>query len=364
MLDVTQGHKREVPADGSRNAAIAIIGEAPGMHELSRGKPFVGAAGGVLDKCLHGAGIIRAEVYLTNVIKHKLDANELHHYYVSPQRGKGWFTDAGLEWVVRLWTELGSNHHHILVPLGKPAMSALTGEDSITKYRGYVFEMPDRIGWKRPDGTVYRDVPHRLVGMKVLPSIHPAATLHGSPWQWRYYLAGDLEKVRANSDPGLFRPQRNLIIARTYEDMMRWLEHYSRDDEDISPLSVDIEVMNYCLSCFCISESPSMSVTFPVYDTLTEQQECSLYRALQRVMQNRRPKIMQNGMFDTHFLWTRYGIATAGITEKESYMDTMLGHSVMYPDFLKGLGFLGSLYCGTQEYWKDMAKFKNVKEDS
>lgn len=364
MLDVSAPHRREVGSSGSRTAPVAIIGEAPGANEVSRGQPFVGAAGGVLDSCLHGAGIIRAEVYLTNLIKHKLDKDELSQYYVAPQRGRGWFTDAGLDWVVRLWTELASNGHSILVPLGKPAFSAFTGQDSITKYRGYIFEIPERVEWKRPDGYVSRDVPHRLVGMKVLPSIHPAATLHGSPWQWRYYLAGDLEKVRAHSSPGLVRPQRNLTIARTYEEMLQWLDHYSSVDSGNTPISVDIEVMNYCLSCFCISDSPQHSVTFPVYDTLTEFQECNVYRAFAAVLDTDRPKIFQNGMFDIHYLWSRYGIVTRGFTDPHSYYDTMLGHSVMYPDFLKSLAFLGSLYCGTQEYWKDMAKFKNVKEDS
>jgi len=42
----------------------------------------------------------------------------------------------------------------------------------------------------------------------------------------------------------------------------------------------------------------------------------------------------------------------------------MVAHSIMYPELRKGLDFLGSLYCGTQAYWKDKVKFTNIKEES
>ena len=42
----------------------------------------------------------------------------------------------------------------------------------------------------------------------------------------------------------------------------------------------------------------------------------------------------------------------------------MIAHSIMYPELLKGLAFLGSMYCGSQEYWQDMVHFDNIKEES
>jgi hypothetical protein len=70
-------------------------------------------------------------------------------------------------------------------------------------------------------------------------------------------------------------------------------------------------------------------------------------------------KVAQNAIFDIHFLLTRCGIEAKGRVE-----DTMIGHSVMFPEFPKGLDFLGSLYCGTQAYWKDAVKFNNIKGES
>ncbi|HEV2619808.1 MAG TPA: UdgX family uracil-DNA binding protein, partial [Acidobacteriaceae bacterium] len=49
---------------------IMIIGEQPGDHEDKEGRPFVGPAGKLLDKCLEEAKIDRSKVYLTNAVKH------------------------------------------------------------------------------------------------------------------------------------------------------------------------------------------------------------------------------------------------------------------------------------------------------
>lgn len=46
-----------------------IVGEAPGFNEDMQGKPFVGAAGKLLDKLLERIGLSRESVYITNVLK-------------------------------------------------------------------------------------------------------------------------------------------------------------------------------------------------------------------------------------------------------------------------------------------------------
>jgi DNA polymerase len=47
-----------------------MIGEQPGDHEDRAGRPFVGPAGKLLDKCLEEAEIDRQKVYVTNTVKH------------------------------------------------------------------------------------------------------------------------------------------------------------------------------------------------------------------------------------------------------------------------------------------------------
>ena len=56
--------------EGSAAAEIMLVGEQPGDREDIEGHPFVGPAGGLLDRALEEAGIDRRKVYVTNVVKH------------------------------------------------------------------------------------------------------------------------------------------------------------------------------------------------------------------------------------------------------------------------------------------------------
>ncbi len=52
-----------------------FIGEAPGAEEDLQGRPFVGAAGQVLNNLLNKMGLPREEVYITNVVKSRPPEN-------------------------------------------------------------------------------------------------------------------------------------------------------------------------------------------------------------------------------------------------------------------------------------------------
>lgn len=71
----TESGNRPVIGEGSHTAKIMFIGEAPGRNEAKQGRPFVGAAGKVLDRLLESAEIERASVYITNIIKDRPPMN-------------------------------------------------------------------------------------------------------------------------------------------------------------------------------------------------------------------------------------------------------------------------------------------------
>ena len=58
-----------VPGGGNPVAEVMVVGEAPGASEDKQGRPFVGRAGRLLDELLGAAGLDRAAVYITNVLK-------------------------------------------------------------------------------------------------------------------------------------------------------------------------------------------------------------------------------------------------------------------------------------------------------
>jgi uracil-DNA glycosylase family 4 len=60
-----------VPGDGSTEARIVLVGEAPGRDEELQGRPFVGAAGRNLARLLERIGLSRKDVFITNLVKYR-----------------------------------------------------------------------------------------------------------------------------------------------------------------------------------------------------------------------------------------------------------------------------------------------------
>ena len=64
-------HKRSniVFGEGNEHASIVFVGEGPGHDEDVKGRPFVGAAGQLLDRIIAAIGLSRQDVYICNVVK-------------------------------------------------------------------------------------------------------------------------------------------------------------------------------------------------------------------------------------------------------------------------------------------------------
>ena len=64
-----------VIGEGSCDASILMIGEAPGRNEAKTGRPFCGTAGKVLDQLLQHVGLERESIYITNIVKDRPPEN-------------------------------------------------------------------------------------------------------------------------------------------------------------------------------------------------------------------------------------------------------------------------------------------------
>jgi len=73
--DLAAGATQLVFGDGSPDAELVFIGEAPGKNEDKQGLPFVGAAGKFLNEMLAGIGLKREDVYITNIVKYRPPEN-------------------------------------------------------------------------------------------------------------------------------------------------------------------------------------------------------------------------------------------------------------------------------------------------
>ncbi len=71
----TENNYLPVIGEGSHEAKIMFVGEAPGRNEAKTGRPFHGHAGKILDELLASVDIKREEVYITNIVKDRPPEN-------------------------------------------------------------------------------------------------------------------------------------------------------------------------------------------------------------------------------------------------------------------------------------------------
>ena len=108
-------------------SGIVFIGEAPGLNEDKQGKPFVGAAGKLLDELLREIGYTREDVYVTNVVKYRPPDNR------DPLPEE---KDACRIWVN---AELILLKPKVIVPLGKHALERFLPELKISLVHGQAY---------------------------------------------------------------------------------------------------------------------------------------------------------------------------------------------------------------------------------
>jgi uracil-DNA glycosylase family protein len=124
--------------EGSPKAKVVFVGEQPGNDEDLAGKPFVGPAGKLLDKCLIEAGIERHEVYVTNAVKHfKWEPSGKRRLHKKPNSRE---IAACRPW---LEAELAVLKPEVVVALGATAAQTLLGKDfRVTQQRGRLLASP------------------------------------------------------------------------------------------------------------------------------------------------------------------------------------------------------------------------------
>lgn len=139
--------KRSVPGAGPANAEMLFIGEGPGFHENEQGLPFVGAAGKFLDELLKSAGVVRKDVFITNVVKCR------------PPDNRDPLPEELEACNVYLEQQIAAIRPLIIVTLGRYSMAKFMPNAKISTAHGKPAWVNDRL---------------------IIPMFHPAAALHQS----------------------------------------------------------------------------------------------------------------------------------------------------------------------------------------
>ncbi|AIF83623.1 uracil-DNA glycosylase, family 4 [Candidatus Nitrososphaera evergladensis SR1] len=157
---LSRTRKNAVPGEGQLSAKVMFVGEAPGRSEDEKGRPFVGAAGRILDEMLAKAGISRSQVFITNVVKCRPPNNRV------PEDDE---VQACIPYLER---QIALIRPRIICILGRTAYSSILGGGSITANRGKIIEK---------------------AGQKYFLTIHPAAAIYNK--SMLSLLEADLKKL-------------------------------------------------------------------------------------------------------------------------------------------------------------------------
>lgn len=160
LCRLSRTRKNAVPGEGQLSAKIMFVGEAPGKSEDEKGRPFVGAAGRILDNLLQKAGIERSQVFITNVVKCRPPNNRV------PEEDEVAACRPYLDRQIALIKP------KVICILGRTAYSSLLGGSSITANRGKIVEK---------------------AGQKYFLTFHPAAAIYNK--SLLSALEADLKKL-------------------------------------------------------------------------------------------------------------------------------------------------------------------------
>lgn len=137
--------KNSVPGEGPENPEVMLIGEGPGHNENEQGRPFVGAAGKLLENLLQKAGLQRNKVFITNVVKCR------------PPDNRDPLPEELLACRAYLDTQISTLKPLIIVTLGRFSMARFLPTARISSAHGQPVWINDTL---------------------IVPMYHPAAALH------------------------------------------------------------------------------------------------------------------------------------------------------------------------------------------
>ncbi len=175
-------------ATGNPEAQLMFVGEAPGMEEEKKHRPFVGPAGQLLDKIIKVMGLEREDVYISNIVKFRPSTGDAHQ---GSRNRKP--TEEEMSTSVRyVLEEIEIVAPKVIVALGGTAMEGLLGLD------GSVGSQRSRF--------------HTLRGVPVMVTYHPSYLLRSGENSEKRKVWEDLLLVMEQLGMPISAKQRSFFL--------------------------------------------------------------------------------------------------------------------------------------------------------
>jgi uracil-DNA glycosylase family 4 len=318
---------------------VLFVGEAPGKHEDTQGKPFVGGSGGLLRKTIAAAtGLAPKDYGFANLVSCR------------PPRNRTPNNTEVKACSPKLLREIAARKPELVVVLGNSALQFLTGQSGITMLNGRVLKCI------RPE----------FPNLKVLACLHPAYVLRYDHELDKFYssietagkiLAGTHKELAGEGTyevlTDIDEVEKRLAAIRK----QRRLTAFDTETGGTSPFQTKFPRL-LCLS-FSSEKNTGFVVPFDHKDAPKEFRtkgpiRLRLKRALRRFFQDEAvPKAAQNGKYDRNHIRSRLGVVPVNV------LDTMMLHFVMDEQRgTHGLDKLAFAHTGMGGYDKPLEDYK------
>ncbi|MCS7116400.1 MAG: uracil-DNA glycosylase [Nitrososphaerales archaeon] len=161
LCELSQSRINPVPGEGAEDAEIMFIGEGPGAEEDRQGRPFVGAAGKLLNEFLKNAGLQRDSVFITNVVKCRPPGNR-RPTYKERESCKPY-----------LQRQIELIKPKIICLLGNTAVQTMLGRNSVSSVHNRLVEKD---------------------GLRFIATYHPAAAIYNP--QLKTIIQSDISRLK------------------------------------------------------------------------------------------------------------------------------------------------------------------------
>jgi len=288
----------QVFGEGPQDAKLIIVGEAPGVTEVKEGKPFVGAAGQVLNSVLERVGIKREECYITNaVICHPFSNQTPTLKEIKCCRE-------------RLKKSILQRNPKLIIAMGNAAYCSLLNKSHVSgvmEKRGLFFQSDE-------------------FGCKILVTIHPAAILRDRTL-YSIFIEDMLRGARYfKADITALQSKREYVALETVVEVQTLLKElkerqvFAFDIETTGLNPWEDQVLSYA---FCFQEKKAYCIFTDVRDNTWEKDEWQVLESeIKQVLESSK-LIIQNALFELPFLKVSKG------WNLRCYFDTMLAHHLL-----------------------------------
>lgn len=357
---------KTLKGEGPRYPAIAIVGEFPVDTDIIEQTPFASKGGWHLKNWLSAMNIDFESCYRTYLFKSTPPGNDLRTLCMTKkdavEAAKAAFGPkakynlpmfatpnkymdpvAGNQVIQDLKAELDFVQPNLILALGRASCWALLGTHKQDDSRGRI-----SLSTLIPD----RKVIATYGPIQVLRSYDLLPTM----------LADFAKAARESKYPEIRYPQRELWISPSLADCWDFYHRYIQPSTEV--LSIDIESEREQVTCIGFAPDKSRALCVPFWDKSkpgwsywsSPEEEFAAWMFVKHVVQEKRPQLFQNGMYDLQFV-----LRTQKISMKYPAEDSMLLHHALQPEMEKGLGFLASLHTDSPS-WKGLYREARAKE--